>query len=141
MKRNITSIRKNNAVLSFHTVRHTMPPKLKLLTVNTSPMKRRTCNKDQHPGAAVAPKSCCSDAEMVAVCEKEAKKIQADQEAKWKAIKHVAELEDALHNEDILWEHSSYIDPNSKDKMQYKQNKKWKAGMHRGQVESDAMCE
>jgi len=97
-----------------------MPPKLKLLTVNTSPMKTRTHNKDQHPGAAVAPKSCHSHAEIVAVCEKEAKKIQADQEAKWKVIKHVAELEDALHNEDIPWEYSSYVDPNSKDKMQHK---------------------
>jgi hypothetical protein len=78
-----------------------MPPKMILGIRPPSPMKTRQRNKDQHPGVADAPKSRRSHAEMEALRLETAQKKKITEEEKQKALKHVAEVEDTLRNEDI----------------------------------------
>lgn len=78
-----------------------MPPKMTLGVRPPSPMKTRQRNKAQHPGIADAPKSRRSHAEMEAIRLETAQKKKIAEEEKKKALKHVAEVEDTLRNEDI----------------------------------------
>ena len=80
-----------------------------------SPIKTRQQNKNQHPGIANAPKLCHSHAEMEAIRVEAAQKKKTTEQEKQKALKHVAEVEDALRNEDIGREVSRRATTNAKE--------------------------
>jgi exosome complex RNA-binding protein Csl4 len=80
-----------------------MAPKMSM-NLDTSPMRTRPRNKEQHPGAIVASKPRRTKAEMAIVRQQEVERKHARQKEQKQAIEHIAELEDGLRLEDIARE-------------------------------------
>lgn len=99
-KRQLKKGRKNRPPTLFLSLSSIMPQKIPV-NYNATPMKTRSRNKGQHPGAPDAPKPRRSHAEMETIRREHAEKKQAEQETKQRALERVANVEDGLREEDV----------------------------------------